>query len=47
MRRELGEGLRPIALGPSLLATLDDLKRQALLNRWQREYAQSSETDDP
>ncbi len=44
MRRKLGDGLRPIALGPSLLATLDDLKRQALLNRWQREYAESAES---
>ncbi|WP_163557393.1 ABC transporter substrate-binding protein [Halomonas sp. NO4] len=38
LRSELGDALRPIALGPGLLATLDDLKRQALLSRWQREF---------
>ncbi|QFU01385.1 hypothetical protein FIU83_07000 [Halomonas sp. THAF5a] len=39
LRRRLGEALRPIALGPGLLATLDDLKREALLSRWRREFA--------
>ncbi|SEK46022.1 ABC transporter substrate-binding protein [Halomonas daqiaonensis] len=38
LRQERGEALRPITLGPSLLATLDDLKREALLTRWQREF---------
>ncbi|MDZ7853109.1 MAG: hypothetical protein U5L98_10815 [Halomonas sp.] len=38
LRQERGEALRPIILGPSLLATLDDLKREALLTRWQREF---------
>ncbi|MDX1464890.1 MAG: ABC transporter substrate-binding protein [Halomonas sp.] len=38
LRRQLGEALRPIPLGPGLLATLDDLKREALLTRWQREF---------
>ncbi|CAM3304425.1 ABC transporter substrate-binding protein [Halomonas lysinitropha] len=39
LRQERGETLRPIILGPSLLATLDDLKREALLSRWQREFS--------
>ncbi|MEQ6917243.1 ABC transporter substrate-binding protein [Halomonas aquatica] len=38
LRRQRGEALRPITLGPGLLATLDDLKRQALLTRWRREF---------
>lgn len=38
LRERLGDALRPIRLGPGLLATLDDLKRQALLSRWQREF---------
>lgn len=38
MRTRLGDALRPIRLGPGLLATLDDLKREALLSRWQREF---------
>ncbi|SDJ61324.1 ABC transporter substrate-binding protein [Billgrantia gudaonensis] len=38
LREKLGDALRPIALGPGLLATLDDLKREALLTRWQREF---------
>ncbi|HSP58951.1 MAG TPA: ABC transporter substrate-binding protein [Halomonas sp.] len=42
LRRELGDALRPIDLGPGLLATLDDLKRQALLSRWQREFNRST-----
>lgn len=33
------EGLRPTPLGPGLLTTLDDLKRRALLSRWQREFS--------
>lgn len=38
LRTRLGDALRPIRLGPGLLATLDDLKREALLARWTREY---------
>ncbi|TFH87327.1 ABC transporter substrate-binding protein [Billgrantia azerbaijanica] len=38
LRARLGDALRPIRLGPGLLATLDDLKREALLARWTREY---------
>ena len=38
LRRLRGDALRPLALTPGLLATLDDLKRQALLQRWQREF---------
>lgn len=38
LREELGDALRPIRLGPGLLATLDDLKREALLSRWSREF---------
>ncbi|GGX92811.1 iron ABC transporter [Litchfieldella qijiaojingensis] len=38
LRTRLGDALRPIRLGPGLLATLDDLKREALLSRWQREF---------
>ncbi|MDN3523811.1 ABC transporter substrate-binding protein [Halomonas sabkhae] len=33
-----GDALRPLTIGPGLLATLDELKRQALLSRWQREF---------
>ncbi|MBS9404205.1 ABC transporter substrate-binding protein [Halomonas sp. TRM85114] len=39
LRQELGDALRPIDLGPGLLATLDDLKRQTLLMRWKREFS--------
>lgn len=38
MRRDYPDGLRPIPLSPGLLATLDELKRTALLARWQREF---------
>lgn len=38
MRRRYAEGLRPTPLGPALLAPLDDLKRRAMLGRWQREF---------
>ncbi|WP_069384265.1 ABC transporter substrate-binding protein [Halomonas caseinilytica] len=37
-RAEHGNALRPLTLSPGLLATLDDLKRQALLTRWRREF---------
>ncbi|ATJ83069.1 ABC transporter substrate-binding protein [Halomonas beimenensis] len=43
LRESHGEALRPLSLGPGLLATLDDLKRQALLARWRREFARGSE----
>ncbi|KGE77936.1 ABC transporter substrate-binding protein [Halomonas salina] len=39
-----GEALRPVSLGPELLATLDDLKRQALLERWKREFTRANTT---
>ncbi|WP_051234203.1 ABC transporter substrate-binding protein [Halomonas halocynthiae] len=39
LRRLHGDALRPLALTPALLATLDNLKRQALLQRWQREFS--------
>ncbi|MGQ4877165.1 ABC transporter substrate-binding protein [Billgrantia sp. LNSP4103-1] len=38
LRGEVGDALRPISLGPGLLATLDRLKRDALLARWRREF---------
>ncbi|MFW3613244.1 ABC transporter substrate-binding protein [Billgrantia antri] len=38
LRDEVGDALRPIAIGPGLLATLDRLKREALLARWRREF---------
>lgn len=38
LRQRLGDALRPIRLGPGLLATLDRLKREALLTRWTREF---------
>ncbi|MDI4636224.1 MULTISPECIES: ABC transporter substrate-binding protein [Halomonadaceae] len=38
LKARLGDALRPIRLSPALLATLDDLKRRALLARWQREF---------
>lgn len=39
LKARLGDALRPIRLSPALLATLDDLKRRALLTRWQREFS--------
>lgn len=48
LRARLGEALRPIRLGPGLLATLDDLKREALLARWTREFHRAgSPADSP
>ncbi|MBZ9560383.1 MULTISPECIES: ABC transporter substrate-binding protein [unclassified Modicisalibacter] len=38
LRERLGDALRPIRIGPGLLATLDRLKREALLARWTREF---------
>lgn len=47
LRERLGDALRPIALGPGLLATLDELKREALLSRWTREYRRWSRRPEP
>jgi iron(III) transport system substrate-binding protein/two-component system sensor histidine kinase TctE len=33
-------------LSPGLLATLDDLKREALLSRWTREFQQGAAARD-
>ncbi|UYG06167.1 ABC transporter substrate-binding protein [Halomonas sp. M4R1S46] len=46
LRATHGEALRPLTLGPGLLATLDDLKRQALLARWRREFSRGGEAGD-
>lgn len=46
LRARLGNALRPIRLSPALLATLDDLKRRALLARWQREFRRWQVTDE-
>lgn len=48
LRERLGEALRPIRLGPGLLATLDKLKREALLARWHREFRRpATSTNSP
>ncbi|MGC3874295.1 ABC transporter substrate-binding protein [Halomonas sp. GXIMD04776] len=47
LRERLGEALRPIRLGPGLLATLDHLKREALLDRWEREFQRAKVGRDP
>ncbi|MCK0714202.1 ABC transporter substrate-binding protein [Chromohalobacter sarecensis] len=44
LRQTLGDALHPIAIDPSLLATLDTLKRHSLLDRWQREYTRLSDS---
>ncbi|HET8790680.1 MAG TPA: ABC transporter substrate-binding protein [Modicisalibacter sp.] len=46
LRARLAEALRPIPLSPGLLATLDDLKRKALLSRWMREFQRGAATQD-
>ncbi len=46
LRERLGEALRPIDIGPGLLATLDDLKRKALLARWAREFQRTETASD-
>lgn len=46
LRARLGEALRPIPLSPGLLATLDDLKREALLSLWTREFQQGAAAQD-
>jgi len=46
LKARLGNALRPIRLSPALLATLDDLKRRALLARWKREFRRWQVTDE-
>ncbi|AVV34742.1 ABC transporter substrate-binding protein [Halomonas sp. SF2003] len=38
MREQLGDALRPIEIGPGLLATLDRLKQASFLSRWVLEF---------
>jgi len=38
LRGRLGEAIRPVQIGPGLLATLDTLKRQTLLEQWQQAF---------
>lgn len=38
LRDRLGEAIRPVQIGPGLLATLDRLKRQTLLEQWQQAF---------
>ncbi|WP_110668513.1 ABC transporter substrate-binding protein [Salinicola halophilus] len=38
LRDAVGEAIRPVRIGPGLLATLDTLKRQALLAQWQQAF---------
>ncbi|SHF05317.1 iron(III) transport system substrate-binding protein [Modicisalibacter ilicicola DSM 19980] len=47
LRERLGEALRPIRLGPGLLATLDRLKREALLARWELEFRRGATSPRP
>ncbi|GAB2794440.1 ABC transporter substrate-binding protein [Halomonas shantousis] len=46
LHEQLGDALRPIRIGPGLLATLDTLKRDSLLERWQREFTRFTEAAD-
>ncbi|MHB0776434.1 ABC transporter substrate-binding protein [Halomonas sp. WWR20] len=46
LSERLGDALRPIRIGPGLLATLDNLKRESLLERWQREFTRFTRPDD-
>ncbi|WIX34306.1 extracellular solute-binding protein [Salinicola sp. JS01] len=39
LRERLGDAIRPVQIGPGLLATLDTLKRQTLLEQWQQAFA--------
>jgi len=39
LQRQLGAAARPIALGPGLLAPLDQSRRAAFLKRWQHAFA--------
>jgi len=38
LRARLGDAIRPVEIGPGLLATLDTLKRQTLLEQWQQAF---------
>ncbi|OLO03726.1 ABC transporter substrate-binding protein [Salinicola socius] len=42
LRERLGEAIRPVQIGPGLLATLDTLKRQTLLEQWQQAFKNHS-----
>ncbi len=42
LRKRLGEAIRPVQIGPGLLATLDTLKRQTLLEQWQQAFRNHS-----
>ena len=42
LRKRLGEAIRPVQIGPGLLATLDTLKRQTLLEQWQQAFKNHS-----
>ncbi|MGM8852170.1 ABC transporter substrate-binding protein [Salinicola halophyticus] len=48
LRARLGDAIRPVQIGPGLLATLDTLKRQTLLEQWQQAFDNHSTfTDGP
>lgn len=48
LRRRLGDAIRPVQIGPGLLATLDTLKRQTLLEQWQQAFdSRSTYADGP
>ncbi|WP_229809151.1 ABC transporter substrate-binding protein [Salinicola rhizosphaerae] len=42
LRERLGDAIRPVEIGPGLLATLDTLKRQTLLEQWQQAFDSDS-----
>lgn len=42
LRARLGDAIRPVRIGPGLLATLDTLKRQTLLKQWQQAFESRS-----
>jgi ABC-type Fe3+ transport system substrate-binding protein len=39
LQRQLGAAARPIALGPGLMAPLDQSRRAAFMKRWQAAFA--------
>ncbi len=39
LRERLGDAIRPVEIGPGLLATLDRLKRRTLLQQWRQAFA--------
>lgn len=47
LRQEVGGNLRPIGIGPSLIAYLDRRKRQDFLNRWQQALPASQAAQMP